>query len=205
MGKRTEDEIRQKLVELEVAMKQEQAVQAAEDAIIVEDDGEEDTVTTAVSRIEQDIKAKEKKVKKAAAKAAARSGVLAKADAGVADLYQLGGIASLVAGFIIMLSHIRVGVTWGAFAGAGGLVLLPLFVGIGMLIYNYKSRIAQIVTVTSLAVVIFGVFSHLTLGFFGLSLLDLIILALPIVVGCVLLAKANVKRREARESIKLIQ
>lgn len=205
MGKRTEDEIRQKLVELEVAMKQEQAVQAAEDAVIVEGDDEEDVVTTAISRIEQDIKAKEKKVKKAAVKASAKSGVLTKADASTAELYQLGGFASLAVGFILMLSHIRVGLSWGAFAGAGGLVLLPLFVGLGMLIYNYKSRIAQIVTVTSLAVVIFGVFSNLTLGFFGLSLLDLIILALPIVVGCVLLAKANVKRREAKESIKLIQ
>lgn len=198
MAKRTEDEIQRKLVELEVAMKQEQAVKAAEatsdeleDAIIVSDD----SVSNTLSRVEAKIAGKEKKAKK--------KSEVAPVPSASAELYQLGGYASLTAGMLILISHIRVVPIWPMHPA--GLTLIPLLIGIGMLIYNYKSRVAQIVAAASFMAVIFGVITSFTLTFFPLSLLDLIILTLPLVFGVVLLAKANVKRREARESTKLIQ
>jgi hypothetical protein len=194
MGKRTEDEIRQKLADLEVAMQHEQAVKVAqndiEDAVLVTDD---DPITTAMSRVEEKIKGKEKAGK------GSKNPLVASTGDATADMYKYGGIASLAVGFVMMLSHITVGVSWMA-VGAGGLTILPLFIGLGMLIYNYKSKAAQVVTAASFALVIFSVFSHLTLGFWGLSLLDLIVLALPIVAGVVLLAKSNVRSREVRDS-----
>jgi ribonucleotide monophosphatase NagD (HAD superfamily) len=203
MGKRTEDEIQQKLVELEVAMKQEQALKAAqaaadevEDVVIVGDD----PVGGSLSRMEAKIAGKEKAAKKKKAEVALSGDNLN------AELLQMGGYVSLTAGFLILLSHIRVLPVYPSFLGANpGLLMIPLLVGIGMLIYNYKSRVAQITAGASFLALIFGVITSFTLGFYGTSLLEMIILTLPVVFGVVLLAKANVKRREAKESTKLLQ
>jgi hypothetical protein len=208
MGKRTEDEIQQKLVELEVAMKQEQALKAAqtaadevEDVVIVGGDPVGgDSAGGALARMEAKIAGREKAGKKKKAELALSGDNLN------AELLQMGGYVSLTAGVLILLSHIRVLPVYPSFLGANpGLLMIPLLVGIGMLIYNYKSRVAQITAGASFLALIFGVITSFTLGFYGTSLLEMIILTLPVVFGVVLLAKANVKRREAKESTKLLQ
>lgn len=204
MGKRTEDEIQRKLADLEVAMKHEQAMKEAEDAIIVEDE-EEDQLKSQLSRVEQQIKAKEKAAKKkSVAKAAGSKGELSVLGWTESELYKWGGVGALGVGFLMMLSHIVVGTSWSPW-GAGGAVILPLVIGIGMLIYNYKSKAAQIVTVGGFVAVLFSVLSRIGLYFTPLTLFDLIILALPTIGGVVLLAKSFAKQREAKEDIKLIE
>lgn len=189
MGKRTEDEIQQKLVELEVAMKQEQIKKAVEGDKLV-DAGKQATKTNSLIPVD---------AKNAAVSPQQEESALN------AELYQFGGLAALAVGLLMVLSHIHVGVGWGFMGGGGGLMLLPMFIGIGMLIYNYKSKVAQAVTVGSLGLVIFTVISRMTLGFYGLSLLDLILLGLPVCGGIALLAKASDARRQLKEQPKQIK
>ncbi len=188
MAKRNEDEIQQKLVELEVAMNHEQGVKKAEKPKLVTPKTPEDLKYLAIldpAKAEELAKQEEKGLN--------------------IDLYHFGGMASIIVGLFMVLSHIHVGMAYGMFNGGMGLMLLPLFGGIGWLIYNYKSRPAQLLTVSSLGLVLFTVISRMTLGFWTLSLLDLILLALPICAGVAFMAKANVQRRELQEQKKQIQ
>jgi hypothetical protein len=203
MGKRTEDEIQRKLADLEVAMKHEKAMKEAEDAVIIEDD-EETELKTQLARVEQNIKSKEKAAKKKGVSQGKSNSEVSVLGWTEAELYRWGGAGALGVGFLMMLSHIVVGTSWNPF-GAGAFVILPFLIGLGMLIYNYKSKAAQIVTVGGFAVILFTVFMGIRLFFTPLTLLDLIILALPTIGGVVLLAKSFAKQREAREDIKLIE
>lgn len=203
MGKRTEDEIQRKLADLEVAMKHEQAMKQAEDAVIVEDP-EETKLQNQLSRVEQQIKSKEKSAKKQSVAKSSSNSKIAVLGWTEAELYKWGGVGALAVGFMMMMSHIVVATTWSPW-GAGGFLILPLLVGLGMLIYNYKSKVAQVVTVGGFAAILFSVISRIGLFFTPLTLFDLIILALPIVGGVVLLAKSFAKQRESQEDIKLIE
>lgn len=194
MGRRTEDEIQQKLVELELAMQKEQ-VQKATEEVKAQATAATQAAHSATDNALQHVEA------------ALKDNPLAKRDENElsVDLYKYGGFAALGIGLFMLLSHIQVWTPWSMFAGFGGLVILPLLAGIGMLVYNYKSRTAQLVTIGSLGLIIFSIISRMTIGFYSLSLLDLILLALPICGGLALLAKANERKRQLGEQTKLIK
>lgn len=199
MAKRTEDEIHQKLAELEVAMKQEQSVKAAEVKAAEAAEAKIRQSSAAMDGVLIKIDQKENAVQAAKNEAAASS-----------DLYNLGGFALLGVGLIMVMSHITPFITWGGFMGFGGgaatgVLLLPVLIGFGMLIYNYKSRVAQVVTAASLLGLIVSVIGSIRFAFSVPSLLDLVLLFLPICAGCALLAKGFDAKRQAKESTKLLK
>lgn len=171
MGRRPEDEIQKKLVELELSIKDEDAKRHLPAAS--ESGKELSASNSALSTEEASM---------------------------TADLFQIGGWACVVFGLVMFFSHIVVttvgqGLFWGMpTAGAMGFLVVPLLVGIGMLFYNYKSRLAQMVTVGSLAAIGLIVINGLRLQFQNMMLLDFVIMGAPISLGCALLVKSHYRR-----------
>jgi hypothetical protein len=127
MGKRPEDEIQKKLVELELSIKDEDAKRQ----LPAGPSGGGTELSTAKPA---DVDAAESSMKR--------------------DLYHWGGWACIAFGIFTFFSNIHVstvgqGFFWGTpNSGAMGFLVLPLLVGLGILFYNYKSRLGQIVTVS---------------------------------------------------------
>jgi hypothetical protein len=80
-----------------------------------------------------------------------------------------------------------------------GLLVLPLLLGFGMLIYVYKSRMAQLLTLGTFAVILFVMLTNMTIVFPTMSMLDFVMMALPLCGGAALLAKAHHKRKEVMQ------
>ena len=124
------------------------------------------------------------------------------------DMYMLGGIGLIVVGFLVVFSHVKVGTgflagLWGGFGGGGiGFLLMPLLVGIAMLFYNYRSRMAWIVTAASLLLILIEIFSSLTFMFPYVSLIQLILMLVPITAGCAMVAKAIQRRRSLQDKAR---
>lgn len=196
MGKkRPEDEIQQKLVELELSIKDDQVKQ-----------------TPSTVHASTQLSAPGKKAKnqdKNLAETVSAMPVKLDADSqATVDMYQFGGIALMGVSGVLLMSHIGISLNLAAMWGRGfgaSFLLIPLFVGVGMLFYNYKSKIARYVTLGSLAAMFVMMLMQLTFTFWGLSLLDFILMVLPLCAGASLLVKAHVKRGEFQEGTKLIK
>lgn len=112
-----------------------------------------------------------------------------------ADLHLLGGTALLLVGVFVLFSHLTVttaqSMFWGGFGGAtgtGGLILL-LLVGLGFFFYDYKNKIGWLLVACSLAAIVFSLFATMRIILMPMDLLSLIFLFLPLVIGSALLAK----------------
>lgn len=122
--------------------------------------------------------------------------------AGDAGMYQVGGVVCLIVSVGMLLAHMRIGTAFAGLWGFGptlGLMVVPLLVGIGMLFYDYKSRLAQVITVGSLALIMFVMLSSMSIVFPMLSMLDFVTMAIPLCLGGAFLMKAHVKRRQVGE------
>ena len=119
-----------------------------------------------------------------------------------ADMIMLAGIAMVAAGLLMLFFHMRVGTTFWPQHGFGFL-MLPLFIGIGMLFYNYKSKIAQYVTAGGVALILFTLLSQLALIFPSVSMIEFILMIVPMTAGVAFMAKSRAKRKEIEEKLRL--
>lgn len=109
------------------------------------------------------------------------------------DLCLIGGLGFILTGLLIFFNHVKVTTSIFTSLGFGqegfGLVLIPLVVGIGIVFYNYKSRLGWIVTSASCGLIIFAVLSQLIMSFPKISILGLIFMLLPLALGGALIMK----------------
>lgn len=186
MAKKPEDKIQQKLVELELSIKEEEvkrqvpAAPANSSNQLVAPTGQHVQATSA----QTEAKMMEM------------------------DLLSLGGWGLLILGLVMFFSHIQITnqppIWWPGLNTGGtiGFLLIPLLVGMSMLFYNYKSRVGQAVTVGSLAAIILMVLAGLRPIFMGGSLLEFVIMCAPISIGGALLAKVHYQRKATQVTPK---
>ena len=104
------------------------------------------------------------------------------------------GVGLLLTGLLMFFNHVHVGTGMLAILGFGGggfgLLLIPLMVGIGWIFYDNKNKWGWLITACSVGVIIFAVLSSLVVSFPQLSLLGLVMLLLPLAGGSALLLKS---------------
>jgi hypothetical protein len=109
------------------------------------------------------------------------------------ELCYFSGIGLILTGVLMFFNHVRLGSGFLAMFGFGGggfgLLLIPLMIGIGWIIYNSKSKIGWLVTAASGAVIFFAVLSSLIMTFPQMSLLGLVLMLLPFAAGVALVLK----------------
>lgn len=103
------------------------------------------------------------------------------------DLFYFSGLALIGFSVLVFFKHVRVGT--GLFQilgiGTGGfcLLLLPLLIGIALIVYNRKNKIGYGIVSITCALIFYTVLSSLFMTFTPVSLLGLVIMLLPLVVG----------------------
>jgi hypothetical protein len=104
----------------------------------------------------------------------------------------LGGLTALALGLFILFSHVQVSMGWPMFMWGGngsGYLVLVLLVGIGFFLYDYKNKVGWLLTAGSIAAIIFNLFASMHLILPPMSLLGLITVMLPLVIGGALIAR----------------
>ncbi len=76
-----------------------------------------------------------------------------------------------------------------------GLTIIPLLIGLGLVFFDYKNRLGWILTAASCALIFFAALSQLVMFFPNISLLGLVIMFLPFAVGGALVARGFNMRR----------
>ena len=104
------------------------------------------------------------------------------------DLHYFGGIALILFGLFLLLQHVKLtsGYVswWGVTPGSSiGFLMVPLLIGIGWIFYNSRSIWGWLTMVVSLAVIVFTVISGLRMYFVPLSMLNVIFMLIPLAVG----------------------
>ena len=103
-----------------------------------------------------------------------------------------GGLISFLVGFIMMCtgfymllnaivvrSHFNFGHSLYSVGGFGittGMILIPFIFGIGMIFFNSKNYIGWLLTIASIAALIFGVISSINFSMRHMSAFDLIVI-----------------------------
>ncbi len=115
------------------------------------------------------------------------------------DLHICVGFGLLLLGCFLVMNHVHVGtgfMAWLGFHQAGfGLAIIPLLLGIGLILFDAKSRSGWILTVAAVALILFAVLSQLVMTFPTTSLLGLVIMFLPFAAGGAFLARGFKIRR----------
>lgn len=115
------------------------------------------------------------------------------------ELYTFGGYGLILLGLLIVLNHVKVtsnfmwGLSWGSVGF--GLSIVPLMIGLGMMFVNPKNKLAWVITIASLAFILFAVLSQLSLSFPAMSMLGLVLMFLPFAGGGALIAKGLQAKR----------
>lgn len=104
------------------------------------------------------------------------------------DLQFFAGIASLMLGIFLLFNHVRVGSGYPTFWGWGGgdhigYLLFPLIFGIGWIFYNAKSVWGWLISAVSVVMLVFTIISGLRISFAPISMIDLIIMLIPLAFG----------------------
>jgi len=110
------------------------------------------------------------------------------------DLHFFGGIASLMFGLFLLFSHVRVGSGYPTFWGWGGgdhigFLLFPLLFGIGWIFYNARSVWGWLISALSVVMLVFTIISGLRISFAPLSMIDLLIMLIPLAFGAAYVIK----------------
>lgn len=120
-----------------------------------------------------------------------------------ADMQLIIGFGLVALGVLLFFNHIRIGSSFMGMFGHGGmgtaLVLIPLMIGVGMLFFDYKNRLAWVLTAGSLALIIFSVISSLVITFPHMSMLALVIMLVPFALGGAFVAKGLRGRESAKK------
>lgn len=166
MGKK-EDEIQSKLEKLEAEIRvEEQASVAKQD--------QDDATTVAKAKSETLTVSQEQEVS--------------------SDMLLLGGVAAIGFGLFMVASNIRVGSNFLTLLMSGqhgmGFILLPLLIGIGMIFYDYNSRVAWTVTAVGVAIILISLLANMWISFASTSLIGLLVMVIPILAGVAMLARA---------------
>ena len=108
-----------------------------------------------------------------------------------------GGMALVILGLILITMNTTVSFTWYSFmivgrAFSGGLLLIPLFIGIGMIVVMDNNWPGLIVTVLSAASLLIMLILSVHIFFRMMSLFSLILIFLPLVIGAGLVIKSLV-------------
>jgi hypothetical protein len=98
------------------------------------------------------------------------------------------GLAMMCGGFYLLLENVAVNSTFGlgsrlfAYGGVGitgGMILVPLAIGVAMIFYNARNYLGWLVALCSFAALVFGVISSVSLNLRTMSAFELLcILAL---------------------------
>ncbi|HEY9786242.1 MAG TPA: hypothetical protein V6D17_12615 [Candidatus Obscuribacterales bacterium] len=122
------------------------------------------------------------------------------------DLCYFAGLGLIVTGFLMLFQHIRVGTGFFAALGIGsqgfGLILIPLLIGIGWMVYDSKNKLAWLLTAMSCALIFFSVMTSLVMSFPSMTLLSMIMMLLPFAFGGALLLKGLGGPKGVEESLK---
>ena len=122
------------------------------------------------------------------------------------DLCYFGGLVSIALGLLLLFQHVRVGTGFFSMLGIGGqgfgLLMIPLLIGVGWLMYDVKSRAAWAITSITCLVICFSILSGLIMSFPSTSLLGLIFMLLPFAVGGMLLFKGLGGPQGVKEKLK---
>jgi len=95
------------------------------------------------------------------------------------------GLIMMCTGFYLLLNSIVVSSTFGAgvllfhFSGYGissGMIMIPFIFGVGMVFYNSKNFIGWLLTLGSMASLIFGVIASIRFSFVRMSAFDLVVI-----------------------------
>ncbi len=109
------------------------------------------------------------------------------------DLYYFSGIALIGFALLIFFQHVHVGTgllqALGLGAGGFGLLVMPLLLGIGLIVYNKKNKIGYAILSVTCALILWSVLASLIMTFTPISFLGLIIMLLPLAVGGALFVK----------------
>jgi hypothetical protein len=122
------------------------------------------------------------------------------------DLCFFGGLISIALGLLLLFQHVRVGTGFLAGLGFGGqgfgLLLIPLIIGIGWIMYDAKSRAGWAIVSLTCIVIFFSILSGLIMTFPTTSLLGLIFMLLPFALGGMLLFRGLGGPQGVREKLK---
>lgn len=122
------------------------------------------------------------------------------------DLCFFGGLVSIALGLLMLFQHVRVGTGFMAALGFGGqgfgLLMIPLLIGIGWIMYDAKSRAGWAITSITCLVICFTVLSGLIMTFPTTSLLGLIFMLLPFALGGMLLFKGLGGPKGVKEKLR---
>jgi len=96
------------------------------------------------------------------------------------------GLIMMCGGFYLLLSGIVVSSNFGlstrlfgvgaGFGITGGMILIPLMIGIGMVFYNARNYLGWMVAICSFAALVFGVVSSVSLNLRTMSAFELIMI-----------------------------
>jgi uncharacterized protein len=115
-----------------------------------------------------------------------------------ADMHLILGFCLVGLGLMLFFNHVQVGSSFMGMFGMGNhgtaLVLIPLMVGLGMLFFDYKNRLAWIITAACCALLIFSVLASLVITFAHISMLGLVIMLLPFSLGAAFIMKGLTAR-----------
>lgn len=99
------------------------------------------------------------------------------------------GLIMMSGGFYMLLNSIRVTSQFGMgmrmygmsmfgshFNITSGMIMIPFFIGVGMIFYNSKNILGWLLTIGSLGALIFGVISTIQFSFRHMTAFDLIVI-----------------------------
>jgi hypothetical protein len=93
------------------------------------------------------------------------------------------GLVMMCGGFYLLLNNVIVSSTFGlgsrlfgigGFGVTGGIILVPLVIGIGMIFYNARSYLGWLIAIASFFAMVFGVISSVSLDLRTMSAFYLI-------------------------------
>jgi len=102
------------------------------------------------------------------------------------------GLIMMCTGFYLLLNSISVTSNFGSgmrlysysgYSVTSGMVMIPFIFGVGMVFYNSKNWIGWLLTLGSIASLIFGVISSIHFSFVRMSAFDLIVILVLAVGG----------------------
>jgi multisubunit Na+/H+ antiporter MnhF subunit len=106
----------------------------------------------------------------------------------------LFGLGMLIVGGYLFLDNVVVRTSYrelfGFGAGAFGLSLIPLLLGVGLLFFDGKSLAGKILTAGGFLIIIAGIIARLTVHYRPLSLFDTILILVLIAGGIGLVARS---------------